>query len=68
MVWTTPSKPTMDVRAMVDRIIASGQMSRKEHLQLTSVILATDKITGDERRLLNRVFDSIQAGRLKLVN
>ncbi|MBD0313771.1 MAG: hypothetical protein ICV86_13140 [Microcoleus sp. T3-bin5] len=68
MVWTTPSKPTIDIRALVDRIITSGQMSRKEHLQLTSVILADNKITGDERRQINRVFDYIQTGRLKLVD
>jgi hypothetical protein len=43
-------------------------MNRQEHLQLTSAILSDYRITDEERRQINRVFDYIQTGRLKLVD
>jgi hypothetical protein len=68
MVWAAQNKLSLDVKSLVDRIIASGQMSRKEHLQLTSALLSDTKISEEDRRQINRVFDYIQTGRLKLVN
>lgn len=53
---------------MVERIISAGQISRQEHLQLTSTILSDHKISDEERRQINRIFDYVQIGRLKLVD
>jgi hypothetical protein len=53
---------------MVDRILASGKLARREHLILTSAILSNEKISEDERYQINRIFDYIQIGRLKFID
>ncbi|MBD2461698.1 hypothetical protein H6G89_11610 [Oscillatoria sp. FACHB-1407] len=68
MVWTVSGRSSLNVATLVDQIIANGAMNREEHLQLTSAILADHKITEEERRQINRVFDYIQNGRLRLVD
>jgi hypothetical protein len=68
MVWTVQIKSNLTVRQLVDSITASGKMSRQDHLRLTSAILSDNQITEEERRQINRAFDCIQMGRLKLVD
>lgn len=68
MVWTVQSKSGVATIHMVERIISAGQISRQEHLQLTSTILSDHKISDEERRQINRIFDYVQIGRLKLVD
>lgn len=67
-MWTAARQSSSDIAALIEQIIAVGRMSRQEHLRLTSTILADDKITEEERRQINRIFDYIQTGRLKLVD
>ncbi len=43
-------------------------MTRQEHLNLTSILLAEQRLTDADRNKINRVFDYIQTGRLKLVD
>jgi len=62
------SKSEIGVKQIVDRILLSGKMSRQDHSLLTSTILANDDITDGERRQINRVFDHIQTGQLKLLD
>ena len=68
MVLTISKKANLNIAVLIEQIIANGKMNREEHLQLTSTILADDKITTEERCQINRVFDYIQTGRLKLVD
>ncbi|MBD3880454.1 hypothetical protein IFO70_01650 [Phormidium tenue FACHB-886] len=68
MAWLTQSKPNLIIQPLVARIIESGQMSRKEHVQLTSAILSDQHMTNEDRQQINRVFDYIQIGRLKLTD
>jgi polyhydroxyalkanoate synthesis regulator phasin len=56
------------IKQLVDRIIASGEMTRQEHLSLTSTLLSAQRINDEERTQINRIFDYIQTGRLKLVD
>ena len=53
---------------MVDRIVASGKITRREHLFLTSALLSDDKISEEDRHQINRIFDYIQIGRLKFID
>ena len=53
---------------MVDRIVACGKITRREHLVLTSAILSDDKISEEDRHQINRVFDYIQICRLKFID
>ncbi len=65
---TLNNKSELAVEAIVNRIIASGEMSRQDHELLTSTVLNNGEINEGERRQINRIFDRIQTGRLKLVN
>lgn len=65
MLRTAQNKPNLTINLMVDRITAAGQLSRREHLDLTSALLADDKITEEERHQINRILDCIQIGRIK---
>ena len=68
MVRTGQLKLNLAIPALTERIIRSGQMSRQEHLQLTSLILSDNKISEQDRRQINLIFDYIQTGRLKLAD
>jgi len=65
---TSPKKSNLTISQMVDRIVASGKIARREHLVLTSAILSDDKISEEDRHQINRVFDYIQIGRLKFID
>lgn len=65
---TAPDKFNPALKQLVDQIFTSGQITRREHLQLTSMLLSANKMTEAERGQVNRIFDYIQAGRLKLVD
>jgi hypothetical protein len=55
------------VAKIVNRIIFSGKLSRQDHLLLTSQILGNSYISDGERRQINRIFDQVQTGQLKLI-
>lgn len=65
---TVQAKPTVSISQMLERIMSSGQLSRREYLQLTSALLSDDKLTEEERHKINRIFDYIQISRLKFVD
>ncbi|MEG3841284.1 hypothetical protein QUB63_34015 [Microcoleus sp. ARI1-B5] len=65
---TSQNKSNLTISQMVDRIVASGKISRREHLVLTSAILSDDKISEEDRYQINRIFDYIQIGRLKFID
>jgi hypothetical protein len=56
------------LKQIVDRILHIGQLSRMEHLQLVTTFLSDYKVTDDERRQINGIFDDIQTGHLKIVD
>ncbi|HLO51748.1 MAG TPA: hypothetical protein VK211_25270 [Kamptonema sp.] len=68
MLRPPQSKPNLIIYQMVERITASGKLSRRDHLLLTSTLLSDDKISEEERHQINRIFDYIQIGRLKFVD
>jgi hypothetical protein len=54
------------IKPTVEQILEKGKMNRQEHIQLTSAMLSDHQMTDEERRQINRVFDYLQIGRLKL--
>ena len=62
------NKSNLTISQMVDRIVASGKITRRENLVLTSALLSDDKITEEDRHQINRIFDYIQIGRLKFID
>ena len=68
-IWTRVNNQCqLSVKIIVDQIIASGKMSRQDHILLTSIVLADGGVGESERRQINRIFNQIQTGQLKLVN
>ncbi|MDJ0677002.1 MAG: hypothetical protein QNJ36_16740 [Calothrix sp. MO_167.B42] len=61
-------KSELFIQKLVDRIITSGKMNRQDYSLLTSTIIADGEVSDVERRQINRIFDYIQTGRLKLVD
>jgi len=68
MVRSALNKSNLVTHSLIERILSTGTMSRQEHLQLASALLADDISTDDQRCQINRVFDYIQIGRLKLID
>jgi hypothetical protein len=68
MAGNIHGQSSQTIRSIVERIFNTGQLSRLEHLQLVSAFLAEYKITDDERNQINRVFDDLQTGRLKILD
>jgi hypothetical protein len=68
MLWTVASKVSSNLQSILDRVLEVGEISRKEYLQLTSAILADYRMSDEERRQINRVFDYVQTGRLRLTD
>lgn len=68
MVWVTDRRPEFAIQSLIEQIVTSGQLSRREHIKLTSTILADYKITDEDRRYISRVLDYVQIGRLRLID
>ena len=68
MLWTEQNQPKITINQMVNRIMTSAQLNRREHLHLTSAILCDRKITDEERHQINQIFDFIQIGKIKLID
>ncbi|WP_414754752.1 hypothetical protein [Anabaena sp. CCY 9910] len=62
------SQTETTVKQIVDRILRSGKMSPQDHALLTSAVFNHLDIDEQERRQINRIFDHIQTGQLKLIN
>ncbi|OZH53317.1 hypothetical protein AFK68_18435 [Hydrocoleum sp. CS-953] len=68
MLWSEQNQPKVTINQMVNRIMTSGKLSRREYLQLTSAILSEKKITDEERHQINQIFDFIQMGKINLID
>lgn len=67
MAKQSQTQASIKINEVVEKILESEQIRRLEHLQLTSAILGDKNITEEERRQINRIFDYIQTGRIKIV-
>ncbi len=64
MAKTPSNSSNSEIQKLIDRVLESNQITRREHLQLTSAMLSTKSITEENHRQINRIFDQIQMGRL----
>ena len=67
MTKGAPRKSNLVVKQMIEQIFSAKQISRQDHLKLISAVLSDYDLTDEDRRQINRIFDYIQAGRLKVV-
>jgi hypothetical protein len=68
MVKASQNRFNLPTKRIIERVLQVGHLNRQEHLHLASVLLASQRITEEERRQINRIFDDIQSGRIKLVD
>ncbi|HAZ45768.1 MAG TPA: hypothetical protein DDW76_26875 [Cyanobacteria bacterium UBA11369] len=68
MTKAAPRKSNLAVKQMIEQIFSAKQISRQDHLKLISAVLSDYDLTDEDRRQINRIFDYIQAGRLKIVD
>lgn len=66
MTKAVPRKSNLVVKQLIEHIFSGKQISRMDHLKLTSAFLSDHDLTDEDRRQINRIFDYIQTGRLKL--
>jgi hypothetical protein len=67
MIRAIPGNRLGSTKALIQQVMDSGQMDQQQHLQLTSAILAGRHVNDEDRRQINRIFDCIQTGRIKLI-
>jgi hypothetical protein len=68
MLSTAKNKSGFTVNQMVETIMTSGQITRRQHIQLTNAILSENQITEEDRRQINRILDYLQIGKIKIVD
>jgi hypothetical protein len=56
------------VQTLVQRAVKARQLSRQEHLKLTSAILSNPGMASSDRFHINRLLDYVRAGKVHLVD
>ncbi|MBF2035071.1 MAG: hypothetical protein IGR92_06195 [Leptolyngbyaceae cyanobacterium T60_A2020_046] len=56
-----------NIAEMVDQLIASRSISQQQYQELSAAVLADGTVDEHERRQINRLFDAIQTGQVKIV-
>lgn len=62
------SAATSELTQIVNRMIAARRITQGEYLQVSAVVLADGTVDEQERRQINRLFDAIQNGMVKIVD
>jgi hypothetical protein len=63
-----PGKVNPSLIDTIEYIIASGKITRQEHLQLSSNLLSAHKINEQERVQVSRILDYLKSGHLKFLD
>ncbi|MEM8808301.1 MAG: hypothetical protein AAGF01_19955 [Cyanobacteria bacterium P01_G01_bin.38] len=66
MISSTPSGN--QTQMLVQKIKQTGQLSRQDHLTLSSWLLSAFELSAVERSQINRIFDDIRNGQIKLMD
>ena len=68
MLSTSQDRSGFTIDRIVETIITSGEIARGQHIRLTNAILSENQITDEDRHQINRIFDYIQIGKIKIVD
>ena len=68
MVRVSQVRSSASLKKTIDHILSVGQLNRQEYAQLASLLLSNHKITSQELRTINRIFDSIKQGTLRMID
>jgi len=56
----------MDIKKLVDDIIADNKITAEEKNRLNEVIMSDGKVTSEEQEQIKRIFQLIGEGKLKI--
>lgn len=56
------------VAKLIQKVASSGQISRKDYMHLTSMILSMTTMTPFDRRRINQVLDAVQTQQITLLD
>lgn len=59
---------TPNIGDLVDQLIASRCITQQQYRDLSTLVLADGTVDEHERRHINRLFDAIQMGMVKIVD
>lgn len=65
---SSASEDTDDLVEIVDQLMRSRKITRQQYRDLSQMVLADGDIDDLERQQINRLFDAIQTGRLKVLD
>ncbi len=67
MVQSTNSSP-LDLERMVSKITESGRISRADQQVFMATLLSKAKISSAEQAIIDRMFELLRSGRLRVVD
>ncbi|MDB9528462.1 hypothetical protein PN498_20895 [Oscillatoria sp. CS-180] len=56
------------IQALVQKAVRAKQLSRQEHLKLTTAMLSDPKMASADRFHINRLLDYVRAGKIRLTD
>ncbi|NEQ49392.1 MAG: hypothetical protein F6K11_04550 [Leptolyngbya sp. SIO3F4] len=62
-----PETVTNEVTQLVDQLIRAKRITYSQYQTLSTMVLADGTVDEQERRQINRLFDAIQAGAIRIV-
>ena len=68
MVRVGQIKSSISLKKTTDQVLSAGQLNRQDYAQMASLLLSSHKISAQERRMINHIFDSIKDGTLKVID
>lgn len=54
--------------SMIESILSSKQVSRRQYLQFTSMLLSNQQITEIDRLNINRVLEKVELGQVDVID
>ncbi|MCY7277295.1 MAG: hypothetical protein LH702_27085 [Phormidesmis sp. CAN_BIN44] len=68
MVRVSQTRNIASFKKTTDQILSVGRLNRQDYAQMTSLLLSNHKITSQERRTVNHIFDLVKEGTIKVVD
>ena len=65
---SSPSTPDSPITDLVSQFIQARTISQAQYQELTALVLADGTVDEAERKQVNRLFDAIQNGRVKILD
>ncbi|MEA5447863.1 hypothetical protein VB780_04730 [Leptolyngbya sp. CCNP1308] len=65
---SSPAQPGCPITDLVSQLIQARIITQAQYQELTTLVLADGTVDESERKQVNRLFDAIQLGRVKIVD